>query len=147
MPSPEPSLPPSPLPALAETAPPAVSPPRRKRGAQPNNHNALKHGFYARNFSVSERHDLADCPVSDPLSEAAMIRVLQRRLFELSESVEDFASLRLLLNTLARSAYTIDRLIRTSAAFNGKANPFSALLVQAVEGTLDDLEIHPPQRS
>jgi hypothetical protein len=139
MPEPEQNLPPSPLPAIQE-----IPIERRKRGGQQGNKNALKHGFYARKFSNAECRDLADCPVTDPLSEAAMIRVLQRRLFELSETVSDFESLRLLLNTIARSAYTIDRLIRTSAAFTGQQDPFSALLIDAVQGTLEELDANPP---
>jgi anaerobic glycerol-3-phosphate dehydrogenase len=60
--------------------------------------------------------------------------------------VADFASLRLLLNTIARSSYTIDRLIRTSATLGDDANPFAALLTDAVQDTLDEFDARPPSR-
>jgi hypothetical protein len=36
----------------------AAQPGTRKRGGQPGNTNALKHGFYTKNFSLAERRGL-----------------------------------------------------------------------------------------
>jgi hypothetical protein len=139
MPEPEVNLTLAPAPAPAGAKP-------RRRGAQPGNINALKHGFYSRRFSPLEHRDLEDCPISDPFSEVVMLRVVQRRLFELSETVEDFDRLRLLLNTIAKSAVAMDRLMRTSSLFTGSAHPLDGLLAQAFSGTLEDLNAKPPLR-
>ena len=56
----------------------------RKRGAQPGNLNALKHGFYSRNFLDLENTDLEAMLAQDLESEIAMLRVVVRRAFELS---------------------------------------------------------------
>jgi hypothetical protein len=56
----------------------------RKRGAQPGNLNALKHGFYSRSFLDLENTDLEAMLAQDLESEIAMLRVVVRRAFELS---------------------------------------------------------------
>ncbi len=51
----------------------------RKRGGQPGNTNAFKHGFYTQNFSLAERRGLQatkDLVLGD---EIALLRVLIRR--------------------------------------------------------------------
>ena len=56
----------------------------RKRGAQPGNINALKHGFYSRSFLDLENTDLEAMLAQDLESEIARLRVVVRRAFELS---------------------------------------------------------------
>ena len=50
----------------------------RKRGAQPGNKNALKHGFYAGNFSSTELTDLEVSLAKGLGDEIALLRVLIR---------------------------------------------------------------------
>jgi hypothetical protein len=58
----------------------------RHRGAQPNNTNALKHGFYSRRFRQIDRDDLDALPQDDRLdSEINAMRVLIRRALEETE--------------------------------------------------------------
>jgi hypothetical protein len=62
---------------------------RRKRGAQPGNLNALKHGFYSRQFANLELEDL-DASLEHGLSnEINMLRVAARRLFDLASNQEN----------------------------------------------------------
>ncbi len=117
---------------------------RRPRGAQLGNSNALKHGFYSRRFTSLERRDLAGCSILDPLNEAVMIRVLQRRLFEMSEQVQDFEKIRLLLNTVAKSTMAIDRLIRTNYFLSGNKDPVQELIGQACNEVIQELRASPP---
>jgi hypothetical protein len=117
---------------------------KRARGAQLGNTNTLKHGFYSRRFSPMERRDLANCSILDPLSEAVMIRILQRRLFEMSEQIQDFEKVRLLLNTVAKSTMAMDRLIRTNYFLSGSKDPVKDLISQACSETIDELKAEGP---
>jgi hypothetical protein len=51
----------------------------RKRGGQPGNTNALKHGFYTKNFSLAERQGLESINEIVLADEIALLRVLIRR--------------------------------------------------------------------
>jgi hypothetical protein len=51
----------------------------RKRGGQPGNTNALKHGFYTNNFSLAERQGLESINQIVLADEIALLRVLIRR--------------------------------------------------------------------
>lgn len=57
--------------------------PKRKRGGQPGNLNALKHGFYSRQFQDQELLDLEAIMAEGLDDEIAMLRVAMRRYFEL----------------------------------------------------------------
>ena len=52
---------------------------RRKRGGQAGNTNALKHGFYTKNFSLAERWGLEATKEIVLADEIALLRVLIRR--------------------------------------------------------------------
>jgi len=56
----------------------------RTRGAQPRNLNALKHGFYSRQFQSGEITDLETCLASGLQDEISMLRVITRRVFSLA---------------------------------------------------------------
>ena len=61
----------------------------RKPGALPGNQNALKHGFYSRLFSNQEQLDIETHGQDGLDSEIAMLRIVTRRVFDLSSGVED----------------------------------------------------------
>ncbi len=60
----------------------AKEPKKRKRGGQPGNTNAFKHGFYAKNFSLTERRGLQATEGIVLGDEIALLRVLIRRFAE-----------------------------------------------------------------
>ncbi len=60
----------------------AKEPVRRKRGGQPGNTNAFKHGFYTKNFSLAERRGLQAAKGVVLGDEIALLRVLIRRFAE-----------------------------------------------------------------
>jgi hypothetical protein len=62
---------------------------KKRKGAQPGNLNALKHGFYSRSFKELENSDLEAMLAQDLESEIAMLRVVVRRAFELSTAPSD----------------------------------------------------------
>jgi hypothetical protein len=53
--------------------------PARSRGAQPGNNNALKHGYYTRQFLEKERKALDQIPISDLQEEMKILRAFLRR--------------------------------------------------------------------
>jgi len=61
---------------------PTKEPGRKKRGGQPGNTNAYKHGFYAKNFSLAERRGLQVTKGVVLGDEIALLRVLIRRFAE-----------------------------------------------------------------
>ena len=60
----------------------ATRPGRRKPGAQPGNTNAVKHGFYTKNFSLAERRGLQAVEGVVLGDEIGLLRVLIRRFAE-----------------------------------------------------------------
>ncbi len=52
-----------------------------KRGGQPANLNALKHGFYASQYRLEELRKLEDLNEGDVTEEIALLRVLMKRVF------------------------------------------------------------------
>jgi hypothetical protein len=47
----------------------------KKRGGQPSNKNAYKHGFYSKYFSAFECKALSDLPITDITNEIGLMRV------------------------------------------------------------------------
>jgi len=70
---------------------PAKQPAKRKRGGQPGNTNAFKHGFYTKNFSLAERRGLQAANGVVLGDEIALLRVLIRRFAEQIQSSQDVA--------------------------------------------------------
>jgi len=54
----------------------------KKRGGQPRNRNAFKHGFYAKYFSPYERKALSDIPITDMTDQIRLLRVQVDRFMQ-----------------------------------------------------------------
>ena len=54
----------------------------RKRGGQPRNKNAYKHGFYSKYFNSSERKALSDIPITDITDHIRLLRVQVDRFMQ-----------------------------------------------------------------
>lgn len=92
---------------------------KRKRGAQPGNTNALKHGMYARYFTQAEQEDLKGQSILD--SEIDMLRVSIQRLFSRTVTADE-KTLITSLNALARASASLARLIEANRRISGKDN-------------------------
>jgi len=57
---------------------------KRSRGAQPGNTNAVKHGFYSRQFRPQEISDLDSILMGNLDDEINMFRIVMRRVFDLA---------------------------------------------------------------
>lgn len=87
-----------------------------KRGAQPGNSNALKHGFYSSIFKDNERRLLSEVPLTDLTAEIELIRVTNKRFLEAlqaSKGTLDFETQLTALRAVNLSAQSIATLLRT----------------------------------
>ncbi len=120
---------------------------KKKRGAQPGNHNALRHGFYSKEF---RKVDLADLDTLEALnnglvSEIASLRVLNRRLLEnlhdLGEENINVADLATLVNQIGVSYTRIASLMRTQSILIGKTDNVAEAIAAALEQAYQELGI------
>ena len=90
----------------------------RRRGAQPGNLNAMKHGFYSRNFHRFEIEDLKKIPDTDLVGEINALRVVTRRLLELSSDNTDTEIGIKLLSTFSLALVRLSNLLRAQVKIN-----------------------------
>jgi hypothetical protein len=95
------------------------TPSKRRRGAQPGNLNALKHGFYSRHFATMELKDLEALLDSGLDSEINLLRVATRRLLTLTAENTDVDTGIRLLTVLGSTASRLANLLRTEALLGG----------------------------
>jgi uncharacterized protein YjcR len=85
--------------------------------APPGNTNALKHGFYSRQFREREIKDL-DLLVeasqqANLIDEIAMLRVTMRRCLEMAQGIQDIETAIKWLGVLGATATRISSLLKT----------------------------------
>jgi len=107
------TTPTSPLPSPGSEGPPA--PPRRRRGGQPGNRNALKHGFYASRFRKADLNALEACRSTGLADEINLLRVHIRRVVELGANVNQLDQSIDLLRALCFAVVSLTRLIKAHA--------------------------------
>ena len=86
---------------------------KKKRGGQPGNNNALKHGFYASRFTPTDRQDLEDYDFTGLVDEVILLRVYIRRIIEQSANLTKLEDSLTVLRALSIASTTITRLLRT----------------------------------
>ncbi|NMC53936.1 MAG: hypothetical protein GYA48_09920 [Chloroflexi bacterium] len=92
----------------------------RRRGGQPGNKNALKHGFYSPGFNPTEQEDLEALAGQVDLSdEIAMMRVIMRRVFEQAGECADLGEWSAALGALGAAASRMAGLLRTQKILAG----------------------------
>lgn len=102
---------------------------RRKRGAQPRNTNALKHGLYARHLTGEQLEALLDAEEMDPADLQHEIALLRARLASVvSKAPERFDLVVAGLRTLAQLVAVRHRLSPNAAEELGGA------IARVVEG-------------
>ena len=106
----------------------------RKKGAQPGNKNALKHGFYSAYFRPAEKRDFSRFDDETLQSEINLVRAVLRRLTrgvahkmdKLGE--DDIGIARLLLDTTK----TLATLKRTQAILTHGLSDVEEAILQAI---------------
>lgn len=114
----------------------------RRRGAQPGNTNALKHGFYSAHFKASELRDL-DAIMSEGLSdEISALRVFTRRIIELANGVESLDEMINVTGALGLSAIRLAGLLKAQKLLTGEDNAgVTAAISQALTDDCNELGI------
>lgn len=122
---------------------------KKKSGGQPGNKNALKHGFYSKQFSADESKRLNSEDEKELQSEINLLRVkidrLSKLLFdkELFELTDNNGNIRTddhylnQLNTLSNMLTSLATLKRTQYMIQGRANHLNS----AIEEALDELRL------
>ena len=116
----------------------------RKHGGQKGNKNALRHGFYSKDFTATENRDLDKQDDISVKAEIALIRTCLRRLqtqlsfdeiMRQDNNGTDFRDTHYLqqLNTLAIMTQSISTLIRTHYLVTGKSGDVTDTIMQALE--------------
>jgi len=103
---------------------------KRTRGAQPGNLNALKHGFYSRQFRSREHVDLDALLTVDLNDEIHLLRILMRRALELSSDTEDLAECLATLKAISAASARLTNMLRVQKLI-GKSNDIPDLITQA----------------
>ncbi len=112
--------------------------PNRRRGAQPGNLNALKHGFYSRSFRKFEIDDLDTTTATDLAGEINALRIVIRRLLELSVDNTDTDTGIKFLATLSLSLVRLSSLLRSQVRINQglESETFNAIGAGATKARL-----------
>jgi hypothetical protein len=118
-----------------------ISPPKkRSRGAQPGNFNALKHGFYSRQFRSREHIDLDALLTVDLNDEIHLLRILMRRALELSSDTEDLAECLATLKAISAASARLTNMLRVQKLI-GKSNDIPDLITQAIAEVNQELNL------
>jgi hypothetical protein len=108
---------------------------KRKKGGQPGNHNALKHGFYAKALTHDEQVDLAKVGIG-LVDEISLIRSIIRRVAELGVDEQSRHELMGLLDTLGAAGVRLASMLRTQRVYFEGAT--AEVVQQALEEALAD---------
>lgn len=125
---------------------PTAPSPRRSPGAPRGNHNALKHGFYSREFKKLELQDLEALNASLE-SEIAALRVYLRRMLEAGSDSDDASKKPRpidILNGLGLAAMRIASLMRVNAILTGRGSSADETLQQALESIRQEMQCQNP---
>lgn len=113
---------------------------KRRRGAQPGNVNALKHGFYATLFRPAEMSDLETMLESGLAGEVAMLRVMTRRVLALAGGVDDLDEAVGLLRALGVACARLASLLKAEKALAGEGESLArAAISQALTEVVEEL--------
>lgn len=118
---------------------PEQKPMKRKRGGQPGNRNALKHGFYSKVYAIGEIDDLETMLKEGLEDEIAMLRVMTRRLVELANGNKSIESAIANLNTLGAAATRLGGLLKTQKILYGNDSSVSSALSEAISEVMEEL--------
>ena len=113
---------------------------KRRRGAQPGNFNALKHGVYSAQLKSPEIVDLDLLMDSDLKQEIAMLRSVMRRALIVSVDYQGFDDTIRLLNALAFASGRLATLLRVQNLI-GSHSDAAELIAEAFTAVLQELNI------
>lgn len=120
--------------------PPTSRPSRASRRRRPPTQDSPpdnpSYGYYARLFRQSEMEGLPASLEGGVQDEAAMLKVLIRRMFVLTEGTEDVGESIRALQALGQAATRLARLMETQQALGSQEDPVMADLALALDDVL-----------
>ena len=116
--------------------------PKRKRGAQPGNTNALKHGFYSRHFSKNDLSDLEINATKGVQDEITMLRVFIRYVLQLSTGAQTLPEALACLRAISLSVTALSRLIKVQHVVFGSTSELDEALHLALQDITEELDLH-----
>jgi hypothetical protein len=117
---------------------------RRKRGGQPGNVNALKHGFYSHTFRNEEREDLEALMAQGVEEEIALLRVYIRRVAEIAEKHEQEGADPLdkaihVMSAVGMASLQLGSLLRVQKILGKGGDDVAETISQALTEVLEEL--------
>lgn len=100
---------------------------KRKRGAQPGNLNAFKHGFYSKLFEPLDREDIENLLSMDLDEEIVMLRNATQQTFSLANQVDDIDQAIKVLGALGLASIRTSRLLKSQKEIGNGDNALSAV--------------------
>jgi len=114
--------------------------PVHRRGGQPGNTNALKHGYYSSRFLQVELHDLDALPETGLHNEVAVLRVLARRIFEHAGQAQTVEQLISVSAALGKLSLIISSLLKSQHLMSSSpSNAFNSAVDQAISELTHEL--------
>ena len=114
----------------------------RKKGGQPGNLNAYKHGFYSHRFNEAENISLEAYLSTGLDSEVAMLRVFTRRVFELADGIQDLNEARQSLGALGLAATRLAALLKSQMFLEGdQSDEVKQTISQCLTDIVDELKL------
>lgn len=114
----------------------------KRRGGQPGNVNAVKHGFYSRRFGELEAKDLDEALVDGLGDEIALMRVMIRRVFEYAnDEAGDLEHWTGALSALGAASTRLAGLLRTQKILGVGENDVVGALTAALSEVTKELGI------
>ena len=100
---------------------------KRKRGAQPGNLNAFKHGFYSKLFEPLDREDIENLLSMDLDEEIVMLRNATQQTFSLANQVDDIDQAIRVLGALGLASIRTSRLLKSQKEIGNGDQAFSVV--------------------
>jgi len=112
-------------------------PTQSKAGAPRGNRNALKHGFYAKTFKPAERRELESVRQLSLNAEIDMLRVVVRRVFDLTATLDDPIVALRYVHVLTRAVTSLDRLVARQNELHSERDEFDKNMHEALAELVD----------
>jgi hypothetical protein len=109
---------------------------KRKRGGQPGNFNALKHGFYSRRFTRQELEDLENAMQEGLQDEITLLRVQIRRLADFSGAGSDQKEAIQTLTAISLGCTRLARMLGAQRTLGGDGSSDAQALSEALNEVL-----------
>ncbi len=116
---------------------------KRKRGGQKGNFNALKHGFYSRTMDKLEVGDMEAALGTDLDDLLALMKVLLRRVFDLSKEADQPEIMLSYLGGCGMAAMRIIAILKAQRMFGKSPEDSTAMAInQALTEVMKEIKLY-----